>query len=148
MASVSRLEAILLKRFHRGPMDAKPEARLVAGRGLDGNADQGGSRQVTVIARERWDALMDRLDLFLDPSERRANLVVSGLELAHTRGRILRVGACRLRVGGETRPCERMDQAAPGLRRALGDQWGGGVFAEALDDGTIRVGDPVSWDVP
>jgi MOSC domain-containing protein YiiM len=38
-----------------------------------------------------------------------------------------------------------MDEAFPGLRRALQADWGGGVFAEVLDDGEIRVGDPVEW---
>jgi MOSC domain-containing protein YiiM len=26
------------------------------------------------------------------------------------------------------------------------DGWGGGAFGEILDDGTIRVGDPVSFE--
>lgn len=141
------LDAIFIKRFHRGPMDRRASARLVAGRGLEGSADQGGTRQVTVLARERWDESTERLDLFLDPSERRANLLVSGLELADTRGRILRVGACRLRIAGETRPCARMDEAADGLRAALRDHWGGGVYAEVIDDGEIAIGDAVGWDV-
>lgn len=144
--TMPKLEAIFIKRFHRGPMDPRSRARLVAGRGLEGSADQGGTRQVTLLSRERWDALMHQLDLFLDPSERRANLVVSGLDLAQTRGRVLRVGSCRLRVAGETRPCERMDQAAQGLRLALADRWGGGIYAEVLDDGEIAVGDEVGWE--
>lgn len=59
---------------------------------------------------------------------------------------MLRVGACRLRIGGETRPCERMDEALDGLRAALAVDWGGGVFAEVLDSGEIRVGDDVAWE--
>jgi MOSC domain-containing protein YiiM len=39
-----------------------------------------------------------------------------------------------------------MDEALDGLRAALEVDWGGGVFAEVLDDGEIRVGDQVAWE--
>jgi MOSC domain-containing protein YiiM len=81
----------------------------------------------------------------VDPSARRANLLISGLSLANSRGRTIRVGACELRINGETRPCERMDEAQPGLRAALGVPWRGGAFAEVLNDAEIELGAPVEW---
>lgn len=140
-----RLQAIWVKRAHRGPMDRVTTGRLVAGRGLVGNADQGRRRQITLITQERWEALMRQLGSSISPAARRANLMVSGIELADTRDRILKIGRCRLRIAGETRPCERMDEALPGLRHAMAPDWGGGVFAEVLDDGDITVGDEAVW---
>jgi MOSC domain-containing protein YiiM len=141
-----RLEAIWRKRMRLGPMDPVAEARLVAGRGLEGNANQGGRRQVTLIEREVWDALMTTLGAAMPPETRRANLMVSGVPLAGTRGRVLRIGGCRLRITGETKPCERMEEALSGLRAAMYPDWRGGAFAEVLDDGTIRVGEVIMWD--
>jgi MOSC domain-containing protein YiiM len=142
-----RLDAIWIKRAHRGLMDAVPAARLVAGRGIVGNADQGGRRQVTLIERELWDARVQQAGGYAPPERRRANLLVSGIALARTRGRTLRIGACRLLIAGETRPCERMNEAWPGLEKALHDAWGGGAFAQVLDDGEIRVGAALAWEI-
>jgi MOSC domain-containing protein YiiM len=126
-------------------MDATLEATFVAGRGIAGNADQGGRRQVTLIDRQGWDAATEELGTPVDPSLRRANLLISGLTLAESRGRVLRVGPVRLRINGETRPCEVMDRAWPGLRKALSAPWRGGAFAEVLDDGHLKVGDSAEW---
>jgi MOSC domain-containing protein YiiM len=129
-------------------MDPVGEAELIAGRGVAGSADQRGRRQVTLLEREIWQQVTARLGATLDPSARRANLLVSGLALAASRGRTLRVGGCRLRIAGELKPCERLDEALPGLRAALYPDWRGGAFAEVLDGGTIREGDPVFWQEP
>ncbi len=89
---------------------------------------------------------MQRFAAQLAPSARRANLLTSGISLANSRGRILRVGACRIKIYGETRPCERMDEALEGLRDALRENWGGGAYGEILDDGQIAIGDEVCWE--
>ena len=126
-------------------MDAAGEAELVAGRGIVGNANQGGRRQVTIIEQEIWKDIMGRLGADLSPSARRANLMVSNLPLAESRGRVLRVGACRIRIFGETKPCDIMDEALDGLRDALRPNWGGGAFGEVIEGGAIAVGDAVAW---
>jgi MOSC domain-containing protein YiiM len=145
-AALGRLEAIWIKRAHRGPMDEVTEATAVAGQGIAGSVDRSRRRQVTIIEREIWDALVRELGADVPPSSRRANLMVSGVRLQETRGRTLRIGSVRLAIGGETTPCERMDEAFPGLRAAMRPNWGGGVFAQVLDDGIIAVGDTVSWE--
>lgn len=141
-----RVVAIYCKRAHGGPMDPLEAGVLEAGRGLVGSADQGGRRQVTLISEERWAVLMAETGAELGFGARRANLVVSGIDLEESRGRVLRVGGCRLRIGGETRPCQLMEEAAPGLQAAMRKRWGGGAFAEVIEGGPVSVGDTVTWD--
>jgi len=126
-------------------MDPAVRATLVTGRGIEGNADQGGRRQVTLIDLERWHELMDRVGADLDTSARRANLVIDSLDLFDSRGRTLRIGSVHVRVLGETRPCERMEEALPGLQAAMRERWGGGAYAEVTKGGVIAVGDAVEW---
>jgi MOSC domain-containing protein YiiM len=141
-----RLEAIWIKRAHRGVMDAVREARLIDGVGIVGNVDRSRRRQVTLLERDLWSRVMLELNGRLDPSVRRANLLVDGVTLAGTRGRVLRIGDARLVIGGETTPCERMEAVLPGLRAALSHQWGGGAFAQVLVGAVIHVGDTIIWE--
>jgi MOSC domain-containing protein YiiM len=126
-------------------MDEAFSAQLVAGRGIVGNANQGGKRQVTLLSTEMWGDVTAAL-LMPDPSIRRANLLLSSIDLRDSRGRILRIGGVRVRIYGETRPCWQMDEALPGLRNALSGPWGGGAFGEVLDDGVILVGESADWE--
>ena len=135
------ITSIWLKRAHRGVMDAVPEAELVAGRGVRGSADQGGKRQITIIAAEAWDAVQEELKTGIDPAARRANVMLHGIDLENTRGRMLRLGPCLVRIYGEVRLCSQMDDAQPGLREALRKHWRGGVFGEIIEGGTIHIGD-------
>lgn len=119
---------------------------MVASQGIEGNVDRSRRRQVTVIEREVWERLTKELGVDAPPAGRRANLMISGVQLANTRGQVLRVGGVRLAIGGETTPCERMDEVAAGLRDLMRPDWGGGVFAQVLDDGIVTVGDTVTLD--
>lgn len=145
-ATGGRVEAIWLKTARRGPMQRVAEGRLLAGRGLEGNVHQGGRRQVTIIERRAWERATAELGVPVEPSARRANVLVSGVELASSAGRVLRLGACRVRIGGETRPCDRMDEASPGLQAALRPEWRAGVYGVVLDGGPLVAGDPVAWE--
>ena len=143
---MSELTQIWIKRMHRGPMDAAARAQVAKGRGIVGNANQGGKRQVTIVSSKNWEHVTAPLGATPDPRLRRANLLVSDIDFTGAHGKILTIGTVRIRIYGETRPCEQMEAAVPGLKAAMSVPWGGGAFGEVLDDGEIAVGDLVKFE--
>jgi MOSC domain-containing protein YiiM len=146
MAEAGTLLSVWIKPARGEPMAAVETAEVVADSGLVGNFDQGGSRQVTVLSADRWADVEADLGRAVEPSARRANLLVDGLKLAGTTGRTLRVGDARIEIRGETRPCFQMDAELDGLQDALDADWRGGAYGVVLGDATIDVGDAVSWE--
>jgi len=133
-AAIETLERVTVARAtgiagdYRGAMRGKPYRR-----------------QVTLIERGDWDAAMDEVGRDLPWQERRANLLVDGMDLPQRAGTRLRIGATLvLEVTRETDPCERMEALAPGLRAALTPGWRGGVCSFVVADGEIAVGDSVT----
>lgn len=126
-------------------MDPVEAATLVEGKGVEGSANFGSYRQVTIITLDRWLAMMGEIGADVDPSARRADLMISGLDLERSRDRLINLGTCLLRIGGEVKPCERMDEAYGGLRDVMRPHWSGGAWAEVLRGGDIVIGDAVSW---
>lgn len=143
---MGELRAIWIKRMKRGPMDAAQEAKLIENKGIENNANQRGKRQVTIIEEEKWLSLMTQFNETLSPETRRANLMVKGIDLEESRGKILKIGECLIQIYGETNPCERMDEALPGLKDAMYPQWQGGAYGIILTNGEIQIGDSVSWN--
>ena len=102
-------------------------------------------RQVTVLAREDWHAALEGLGAVGLPwTTRRANLLVAGVRLPRASGGILQIGSVRLEVTAQTYPCARMEEARPGLLKALAREWRGGVTCRVVEGGRIAIGDPVN----
>ena len=81
IAHMGTIAAIWIKPASGAPMKPVDEADLVAGRGLKGNADQGGWRQITIIDEAAWRTATDEVGMEVDPSARRANVMVRGIDL-------------------------------------------------------------------
>lgn len=141
-AGPGRIEWIGLRPARRAPVQAAEAARLGPA-GLEGDHASPGKRALTLIQAEHLPAVRA---LARAPeagfADLRRNLAVSGLNLAALRGRRLRVGEAVVRVTGPCAPCSRMEEAlGPGGYSALRGH--GGVTAEVLTPGLLRLGDPV-----
>lgn len=101
-------------------------------------------RQVTLFEREDWDRALVEVGRDIPWQERRANLLVTGLDLPQTPGTRLHIGSSVvLEVTRECDPCDRMEALAPGLRAALTPDWRGGVCSFVVAEGEIAVGDTI-----
>lgn len=119
--------------------------------GLDGDhkGPKFPNRRITVLAIEAWREALAELRgadgdaVSLPWTVRRANLLVEGIRLPRARGGVLRVGSVKLEVTYPTQPCRRMEEAFPGLLKALHPDWRGGVTCRVLEGGRVTVGDEV-----
>ena len=136
-------------------MEGRDEVEAVAGRGLVGDRylDADGTysgtrvsddkRAVTLIEQEAIVAARAEGGLALEESETRRNLVTRGVPLNHLVDREFRVGSARLRGVNLSEPCAYLEgKTRPGVRTALLHR--GGLRAEILDGGTLRVGDRIA----
>ena len=145
--SVGILRGIAHRPTDSDPMREVPEAAVFPGRGISAENRKSGKREITLLSTESWTDVCRELGVSLPWSIRRANVLIEGIDLGETIGKQLRIGEVRLQVHGETRPCGLMDQQHQGLRDALIPHCRGGVFAEVLVGGAIRVGDRVEVTV-
>lgn len=128
-----------------GPIEDRPEARAVPGKGLEGdrNFDAGDPlAAVTLIEMESIEALQRDYGITLPPAESRRNIVTQGVPLNHLIGREFRVGGVLMRGTRMCEPCKYLagktqDRVLPGLVHR------GGIRAEILSEGVIRAGDGV-----
>jgi len=150
-----RVESIHIAPQAEAPMLGLQQVRAIAGLGLEGDryAELTGSysakpkpgRQITLIEAEAIEALERELGLVLLPGETRRNLLTRGVALNHLVGREFRVGEVRLRGFELCEPCGSLarmtgkPQIQPGLVHR------GGLRAEILEGGLLRVGDGIHF---
>jgi len=128
-------------------------ARAVAGRGLEGDRyfskvgtyskDPGNGRHVTLIEIEAIEALKRDYDIDLPAALARRNIVARGVALNHLVGRELKIGEAILRGMRLCDPCSHLEKLTRrGVLRGLIHR--GGLRADILTGGTIRVGDAIA----
>jgi MOSC domain-containing protein YiiM len=123
-------------------MERLTVADLSRAAGVVGDArGKPGKRQITILDQAAWDAARQELGRpDLSWLLRRANLLVSGLDLRESTGRRLRIGPVLLEITGETDPCVKIDRPTPGLMQVLIPDWRGGVTARVREGGRVEAG--------
>lgn len=135
-----------------GPTVPVKAARAVAGKGLEGDRyfhqagtysrKPGPDREVTLIEIEAIEALKRDQGIELNPGASRRNIVTRGVPLNHLVGREFRVGEVTLQGIRLCEPCSHLERLSQkGVLRGLIHR--GGLRAQILTEGVIRVGDPV-----
>jgi MOSC domain-containing protein YiiM len=140
------VRGINLAPAHAVPTEAVAAVEAVAGVGLTGDRHAAPGAppgdQVTLIEQEAVEAANRDYGLTLSPADTRRNIVTAGVPLNHLVGREFSVGAVRLRGVALCEPCGRLQELTrQKVVRALRHR--GGLNAEILAGGVIRVGDAV-----
>ncbi|MFO0953499.1 MAG: MOSC domain-containing protein [Isosphaeraceae bacterium] len=145
--STGRVEAIFVGPKKGQAMQAVDQVEAADGLGLKGDrfarlGDSDPGHQLTLIEAEAIEALLREYEVPLEPAETRRNIVTRGVALNHLVGREFRVGPVRLRGVRLCEPCGHLERLTRrGVRAGLVHR--GGLRAQILGGGTIRVGDPV-----
>jgi MOSC domain-containing protein YiiM len=143
-AREGRIEWIGLRPARLAPVDAVRAAHL-RDDGLDGDHhNSGGKRAVTLIQAEHLPLIAGFAGLAsLDPARLRRNIVISGINLAALRHRIVALGHARIEISGPCAPCSRMEtELGFGGYNAMRGH--GGWYARVVSAGGIALGDAVT----
>lgn len=135
------------------PMQTIDEPHAVAGRGLEGDRyfaglgtysnDPGSGRHVTLLEIEALEGLKRDYGVEVAPALSRRNIVTHGAALNHLVGREFSVGSVVLRGTRLCEPCAHLERlSARGALRGLIHR--GGLRAEIVAGGTIRMGDAIA----
>ena len=133
-----------------GATASTDQVRAVAGRGLEGDRyfnkagtfsnSPGAGREVTLIEAEAIDAVARDCGCELEYKDTRRNIVTRGVALNDLIDREFRVGGVRLRGVRLCEPCK-VSFPDANVKEALVSR--GGLRADILTDGEIRVGDSI-----
>ena len=138
----------------RAPMKSLEAVHAISGRGLEGDryfVRQGTffkrekerpDQEITLIEQEALEALARDYNVELAGSEARRNIVTCGVSLNHLVGREFTVGQARLRGIRLCEPCGHLERLTGLKLKGLTHR--GGLRAQVLGGGEIRVGDVVS----
>ncbi len=141
------IEAIFVAAEAGGPADTLEVVRALAGRGLEGDRHVAGTgtfpsglpgSALTLIEAE----VCDSFDPPLEADEHRRNVVTRGIDLGGLVGREFMIGKVRCRGMRLCEPCTVVQRYAsrPVLRELVHR---GGLRADIVEDGEIRIGDQV-----
>jgi MOSC domain-containing protein YiiM len=155
MTGQGSVVAIHIAPTGAAPMQSVTAAQAVVGRGLDGDryysklgtysTASGSGRDVTLIEIEAIEGLRRDYKVQLEPGQSRRNIVTRGIPLNHLVEKEFRIGDVVLRGTRLCEPCAHMEKlTVNGAMRGLIHR--GGLRAEIIKGGTIKVGDRVLPD--
>ncbi len=130
------------------PIEARTEVKAVAGKGLEGdryfNADgwDEPKKEITLVEIEAVEVANRDYDIDLTPEDTRRQIVTRGVALNHLIGQEFSIGDVRCLGIKLNEPCNHLRKlAGKPLIKPLIHR--GGLRAQILSGGTIKVGDPV-----
>jgi MOSC domain-containing protein YiiM len=134
------VEGIFFGAIDEGPLEAADAVEVKTGAGIAG--DRYGDKDITLFEAEAIEDLKTNTGIELKPSEIRRNVMTRGISLNDLLGHRIRVGEVEAVVTELCHPCSHLQKLTqPGVLRGLVNR--GGLNADVIDGGAIRVGDRI-----
>ena len=146
------VESIHIASTAQGPTEALAQVVAIPGAGLEGDRyalklgtfyKPAPDHELTLIEAEAIEALRRDYQVELAAGDARRNIVTRDVPLNHLVGREFAIGEVRIRGIRLCEPCDHL-QKVTGKSLIKGLLHRGGLRAQILTQGTIRVGDEIS----
>ncbi len=135
-------------------MEAQQVARLVAGRGIEGDRYfagvgamsrwPGAKRELSLIAQEDLETASRLADAPIPFEQTRRNVLVGGVDLKSLIGVQFRIGNALVEGVGPCQPCGYLDMVAGRDDMRLALKGLGGLRARIVESGDVRIGDAIA----
>ncbi|CAG0956718.1 MAG: hypothetical protein HND27_00435 [Bacteroidetes bacterium] len=100
-------------------------------------------KQILILSEEAWNDVCNDLGQKLHWTKTNANLLLRGVDLKSSIGKMLTIGNFKIEITGKIIPSDEFNEVYIGLKEVLSRDFRAGVYAKVITEGVVSEGDYV-----